>query len=57
MEKFKAVTVSSLLLDSVDAVVLQSIPSSQPLETQIRKCVLGECECEVGVQVWVEQFI
>lgn len=35
----------SLLLDSVDAVVLQSVPSSQPLETQIRKCVLGECEC------------
>ncbi|KAF4088243.1 hypothetical protein AMELA_G00080300 [Ameiurus melas] len=40
LEKFKAVTVSSLLLESVDAVVLQSIPSSQPLETQIRKCVL-----------------
>ncbi|KAI5618222.1 thyroglobulin precursor, partial [Silurus asotus] len=40
LEKFKAVTISSLLLDSVDAVVLQSIPSSQPLETQIRKCVL-----------------
>ncbi|XP_053089784.1 thyroglobulin isoform X2 [Pangasianodon hypophthalmus] len=40
LEKFKAVTVSSLLLESVDAVVLQSNPSSQPLETQIRKCVL-----------------
>ncbi|XP_058257956.1 thyroglobulin isoform X2 [Hemibagrus wyckioides] len=40
LEKFKAVSMSSLLLDSVDAVVLQSIPSSEPLETQIRKCVL-----------------
>lgn len=43
---------SSLLLDSVDAVVLQSIPSSEPLETQIRKCVLGECVCvRVDVEI------
>ncbi|KAL7887495.1 hypothetical protein AOLI_G00052160 [Acnodon oligacanthus] len=40
LEKFEAVPVSSLLLDSVDAVVLRSDSSSQPLETQLRACVL-----------------
>ncbi|XP_022529282.2 thyroglobulin [Astyanax mexicanus] len=42
LEKFEAVPVSSLLLDSDDAVVLWSDSSSQPLETQLRKCVF-EC--------------
>ncbi|XP_017568638.2 thyroglobulin [Pygocentrus nattereri] len=40
LEKFEAVPVSSLLLDSVDAVVIRSDSSSQPLETQLRACVL-----------------
>ncbi|KAI4893269.1 hypothetical protein NFI96_019669 [Prochilodus magdalenae] len=40
LENFEAVPVSSLLLDSLDAVVLRSDSSSQPIETQLRKCVL-----------------
>uniref|UniRef100_A0A8B9L828 Thyroglobulin n=1 Tax=Astyanax mexicanus TaxID=7994 RepID=A0A8B9L828_ASTMX len=42
LEKFEAVPVSSLLLDSDDSMVLRSDSSSQPLETQLRKCVF-EC--------------
>ncbi|XP_062847631.1 thyroglobulin [Trichomycterus rosablanca] len=55
LEKFQAVAVSSLRLGSEDAAVLHSDSSSQPLEMQIRKCVL-DCAEENSCQ-YVSVFL
>ncbi|KAK1795226.1 hypothetical protein P4O66_010402 [Electrophorus voltai] len=40
LEKFEALAASSLLLDSMDAVVLHSDSSPLPMDVQLRQCVL-----------------
>jgi len=45
MEKFDVVAPSSLLLKSESADILSSDSSTQPKETHLRKCVLGEIHC------------
>ncbi|KAL1259661.1 hypothetical protein QQF64_010238 [Cirrhinus molitorella] len=49
MEKFEVVASSSLLLKSESAEVLSSDSSTQPKETQLRKCVL-DCALEDSCQ-------